>query len=459
MTMLTTAAILRLKPGKDRREIRDLGAIGHYLQIEPTGAKSFTMRFRRPDGRPAKLVLGPFDRSGKEPKEAPTIDMIGTPLTLAMSRALAAEVHRQRAAGRDVIADRAAAKNRRRAEIRDAAAHGFDVAVADYIAHAQSSADNGRPKEPKVKHWRTAARRLGLHYEPDGTGPTVIPGSLAERWAGRPVREIDVHAIREIVHEVRDRGVPGLDRHTRGRTEAMGRAMGANLSALFGWLRREGRVDANPCAAVDRPKPAPARDRVLTDAEIVMFWRACEALGEPLCQLLRLLLLTGARRTEVSNMMWSELSDDRATWTIPSSRTKNKRAHVVPLPPLAREILASIRPIANPAGYVFTRGTRPVGNWTDVKSRLDAAMGEPTPAPWVIHDLRRTFVTGLADLGIRPDVIELAVNHRSGLRGGIAGVYNKSELLPERRAALERWATHVEGLVSGRPGNVVTLRK
>jgi hypothetical protein len=76
-------------------------------------------------------------------------------------------------------------------------------------------------------------------------------------------------------------------------------------------------------------------------------------------------------------------------------------------------------------------------------------------APWRLHDLRRTFVTGLADLGIRPDVIELAVNHRSGLRGGIAGVYNKSELLPERRAALETWASHVEGLVAGRSAKVL----
>jgi hypothetical protein len=75
----------------------------------------------------------------------------------------------------------------------------------------------------------------------------------------------------------------------------------------------------------------------------------------------------------------------------------------------------------------------------------------------VIHDLRRVFVTGCAELGIRPDVIELAVNHISGVRGGIAGVYNRSELMPERRAALERWAVHVDGLVSGKAVNVVPM--
>jgi hypothetical protein len=78
-------------------------------------------------------------------------------------------------------------------------------------------------------------------------------------------------------------------------------------------------------------------------------------------------------------------------------------------------------------------------------------------APWRLHDLRRTFVTGLAELGIRPDVIELTVNHISGLRGGIAGVYNRSELLPDRRGALERWASHIEGIVSGKAADVITL--
>jgi hypothetical protein len=103
-----------------------------------------------------------------------------------------------------------------------------------------------------------------------------------------------------------------------------------------------------------------------------------------------------------------------------------------------------------------TTGTTPISGWSKTKGRLDAAM---KTAPWRLHDLRRTAVTGMAELGIRPDVIELAVNHISGSRGGIAGVYNRSELLDERRAALERWAKHVAGLVSGKPENVVTMRK
>ena len=118
-----------------------------------------------------------------------------------------------------------------------------------------------------------------------------------------------------------------------------------------------------------------------------------------------------------------------------------------------RALIASLTPVESAVGYVFTTNGRvPVSGWTRIKRRLDAAMRIP---PWRLHDVRRSFVTGLAELGIRPDVIELAVNHRSGMRGGIAGTYNRSELLPERRAALETWASHVEGLVAGRSAKVL----
>jgi integrase len=127
--------------------------------------------------------------------------------------------------------------------------------------------------------------------------------------------------------------------------------------------------------------------------------------------------------------------------------------HVVPLSPLVRELIASVP--GNGELVFTTDGRSPVSVGSKIKRRLDQVMNIP---PWRLHDLRRTFVTGLAELGIRPDVIELAVNHISGLRGGIAGVYNRSELLPERRAALERWATHVQELVGARPKNVVSLR-
>jgi integrase len=147
-------------------------------------------------------------------------------------------------------------------------------------------------------------------------------------------------------------------------------------------------------------------------------------------------------------------------------RTKNRRAHVVPLAPAAQAIVAAA-PRVEGCRFVFsTTGRTPVSGWSKVKRRLDAAMvvaaraergPDATVPPWRLHDLRRTAVTGMAELGIAPHVIEMAVNHVSGHRGGVAGVYNKSELLPERRAALERWAAHVAGLVEGKQANVADL--
>jgi integrase len=442
--VLTSAAVERYRPAGQRREIRDLGAQGLHLVVQTSGGKSWCLRFRRPDGSPAKLTLGPVDISGKE---MPADPVMGAPLTLAGARALAAEVHRQRKMGRDVIADHAAAKHRRRTEVEEGVANTFGALVPQFIdEHAR----------PKTRRWRDTARLLGLRY-PKGDGePEQVRGGLVQRWADRPVREIDAHDVWSVIDEARRLGMPGLERRNDRPADSRARAMLSALSKTFGWFAQHRKVEKNPCTGVHRPDAPKARDRVLTKAEIVAFWHACDkAVGEPFGQLLKLLLLTGSRLNEVAGMTRSELSEDGATWSLPGKRTKNGRPYVVPLPPLARDILATLKPITGTAGLMFTTtGQTPVSGWSKTKRRLDEEMKIP---PWRLHDLRRTFVTGLADLGVRPDVIELAVNHVSGLRAGIAGVYNRSELLPERRAALERWASHVAGLVSGKPANVVSL--
>jgi integrase len=444
---LTAAGILRYRPSKQRREIRDGAATGLYLILQESGQRSFALRFRKPNGKPAKLTLGPVDLSGVEPATAPSLDSLGAPLTLAGARQLAAELHRQRAMGRDVVADTKATKHQRRVAIRENAANTFAVAVVEFVEHHA---------RPKTRRWRTSARMLGLRYTSGGNGPTVIKGGLTERWGDRVIAGITSHDIWVVVEETRRSGVPGLERRTNGRTDPLGRVVLATLSSFFGWLQRNRRIERNPCENVHRPDAGPARDRTLTDNEIVAFWHACHEFAEPIDQLLKLLLLTGCRRTELAGMLWSEIADN--TWIIPGVRTKNRRSHVVPLPPLACNVLNTIKPIAGAAGFVFTTsGTKPIASWSKIKHRLDAIMGPA--APWRLHDLRRTFVTGLADLGIRPDVIELAVNHRSGMRAGIAGVYNRSELLPERKAALERWAAHIEGLVGGTSAKILALRQ
>ena len=387
------------------------------------------------------MVLGAVDLSGREVEGEP---QIGMPLTLSAARQVAAQVHRDRARGQDVVADHKVRKHRQRAESRDRGSNSFAAMASQYVEeHAR----------PKVRGWRELARNLGLDPD-DDLGP--IPGGLAERWADRDARSIDGHDVHAVVDEARRIGTPGIQARRDGASESRARALHAALSQLFGWGLRHRKVDANPCSGVWRPRPPAARDRVLTDAEIVRFWKAVDAVSGAFGAVLKLLLLTGQRLTEISELSWDELSEDGAEIRLPGARTKNHRAHVVPLSAVAREIIAGV-PRIDGCRFVFsTNGTTPISGWSKTKKRLDALMGI---APWRLHDLRRTFVTKLAESGVRLDVIELCVNHISGARAGVAGTYNRSEMMPERRAALERWATHVAGLVAERPANVSPIRR
>ena len=224
---------------------------------------------------------------------------------------------------------------------------------------------------------------------------------------------------------------------------------------FFRWCLKERRlVHTNPVLDVWKPSPALARERVLTDAEIIKFWKATDKIGEPFGAALKLLLLTGCRRGEVSGMQRDELSDD-GTWTIPGNRTKNHRQHVVPLPPLAMELIAAVPHIEG--GYVFTTtGRSAVSGWSKTKRQLDAHM--PGVPDWRLHDLRRTAASGMQRLGIRTEVIERCLNHVSGSFGGVTGTYQRDTLHQEVKTALERWCQHVAGLARGKTDKVVALR-
>ena len=140
--------------------------------------------------------------------------------------------------------------------------------------------------------------------------------------------------------------------------------------------------------------------------------------------------------------------------TIPANRSKNKKSFVIPLPPLARDILRSVQTSGD---FVFAKNGKPVAAWSRIKAELDAVL--KFSAPWVLHDLRRTFSTGLNRIGVAPEVVEACLNHVSGSKAGVAGVYNQYAYLPEKTAALERWADHVIGLVEGRAAKVVPMKR
>ena len=207
---------------------------------------------------------------------------------------------------------------------------------------------------------------------------------------------------------------------------------------------------------------------MLTPAEIVTFWKACDNIGGVFGALWKTLLLTGCRLREVSGMKHGELGDNNV-WEVPSSRSKNHLTFVVPLPPQALAVINSVPVIEGAAGFVFTtNGRTPISGFSKAKKALDAEMakiaGQPIK-PWRTHDLRRTVSTIMNELpddgglGIAPHIVEAVLNHVSGGRANVAGTYNRSKYLSEKRVALQRWADHVEGLVSGRKAKVVPLRK
>jgi integrase len=279
---------------------------------------------------------------------------------------------------------------------------------------------------------------------------------LALKWRGRKVSNITKCDI-----------IAQLDEQVARGIGANANRLRAALLLFFGWCLRRELVIANPCAGVDPPVAEQPRDRVLTDDELALFWRASaeDVLFGPMW---RILALTGQRRDEARGMSWAELDLEKGLWTIPAARTKNGREHVVPLSTLSVEILQAQPRIGGKRAIVFTTtGDSKLGGLSRAKTRLDARMlaigrqhnSRAKMTPWVIHDLRRTCASGMQKLGIALPVIEKILNHTSGSFAGIVGIYQRHEFLDEKRSALDAWARHIQALIDPVVGNVVPLRR
>jgi integrase len=224
-------------------------------------------------------------------------------------------------------------------------------------------------------------------------------------------------------------------------------------------------VRSNPFADLPLLTTSNKRDRVLNDQEATAIWRVAGEATHPFGTIVRLLMLTGQRREEVAGMMWAELSEDLATWTIPATRTKNGIPHFVPLSQPARELLHSLasdrledvrgthQPTKLALVFPGERNT-PFSGWSKAKSALDAASGV---SGWWLHDLRRTLATGLQRLGVRLEVTEAVLNHLSGSRAGVVGIYQRHDWAEEKRSALDAWSAHLLAASEGKP--VLPLRR
>lgn len=214
----------------------------------------------------------------------------------------------------------------------------------------------------------------------------------------------------------------------------------AAISRLFSWAMEEGLAEDNPSVGTAK-RLETSRDRVLKAAELKAIWLATSGPGD-YNAIVRLLLLTGQRREEVAAMGWSELDLGNALWSIVPERTKNKRPHDVPLSFPALAILGQ-RPRRDGRDFIFGDRKGPFSGWSKSKDRLDQRSGV---VGWRLHDLRRTMVTGLAELGTQPHVIEAMINHIGGHKTGVAGVYNRATYNDEKRKAMQIWGDHVIAL-------------
>jgi integrase len=397
--MLTARTVETLKPGIERREIADRYLPGLYLIIQPSGAKSWAVRYRH-QGRPRKHTIGGY----------PVFD-------LAKARAAAGAALRAVAEGRDPGREKASARTQRGADT-------IESIAAQFIErHYQRAGKHRAAAETR--------QRLELH---------VLP-----RWRGRLATDISRRDVLELLDAVVD----------SGRPIAANRVL-ASVRKMFGWCVARDILPASPCTGVGAPSAERPRDRVLTDPELRNVWLAADKMGGPFGALVKLLALTGQRRDEVARMQWSEINLQTCLWSLPADRTKNNRAHEIPLSAAAVSTIMALPRIGDK--FALTNdGAAPASNYAANKRRLDALLPADM-ADWVLHDLRRSVASGMARLGINLPVIERVLNHSSGSFGGIVGVYQRHDFADEKRRALEAWESFVVDLVSDHPRqNVVRL--
>jgi integrase len=328
------------------------------------------------------------------------------------------------------------------------------------LAQATLGADpQGERAAKRAQAERTFAKVAGVYLA--GKKGELRPGSYRNAklyLTGPYFRPLHAMGIGEITHPDIAARLSAIARTHSTHTAASARRA---ISALFTWSMEEGWCATNPVVGTRKPAEAPARERVLSDRELVAIWNACEA--DDFGCIVRLLILLPCRRQEIGGMRQPEFDDfDTGVWTLPGARSKNHRPLTLTLPPAAMEIIRTASRLRfqsrDGRDHLFgIRGGRGYSAWDHAKAALDRRLNGAV-APWRLHDVRRTVATRMADIGVEPHVIEACLNHYSGHRAGIAGVYNRSPYERAVKAALLRWSEHVLALVEGRDrGSVVPL--
>ncbi len=390
---------------------------GFGLRVTEKGAKTFILQYQTGGraGRRTRMVLGTYGE-----------------VTPAAARRMAEVARAKVRLGQDPAAERKAVAATRVAEAgaaeraRVADAFTFGALIGQWAATGLAD--------------RSPAHRI--------EAPRALRTGFAS-LLGCPAHLVGSGAVQQLID-----GMAMSRPVVASRTRDYGRA-------AFNWAIGRRLVAANPFTSVKLDRRELSRDRVLSDAELREAWCAAAIAPYPFGPLIRLLILTLQRRGEVAGMRWAELTPDLSVWTIPGTRSKNRKAHIVHMAEPARAILRGV-PRADGQRLVFTTNNlTPVSGFSKAHGDLKAAIAKQRPAVpkgrtppaapyWHWHDFRRTGVTGLARLGYAVHVADRLLNHVQGSIKGVMAVYQRHEFLKEREAALRAWAEHVLTVADGR---------
>jgi integrase len=305
------------------------------------------------------------------------------------------------------------------------------------------------PAAAKAESQARAAETFGAAIQPflQWQRTRVRPSTL------RPIERhlvINLAALHSLPINQMDRRAIAAQLARMHRSPVQANRTRSTLATFLNWAMREGLIDSNPALATNK-YPERSRDRVLSNAELRAVWLALPE--SDFGDIVKILALTGQRASEIADLQWDEINFDKGVIELPPHRVKNGRRHTVPMSSAVRTILEQ----RDQSGkFVFGRsGSRGFSGWSWCKEHLYEVLGF---SDFTIHDLRRSAATGMAEIGIQPHIIEAVLNHISGHKGGIAGVYNKAAYEAEKVTALNRWASHVAAIVEGRDSNVTPLR-
>jgi integrase len=290
---------------------------------------------------------------------------------------------------------------------------------------------------------------------------------------GRSLGEVERHLTRNLkplnayrIDKVTQAAVADeLSRLNKDAGRVQSNRTRASLVAFLNWCAGRGKVTTN-VAAFTQPNKEANRIRVLKETELRTLWLKLDEMGDDYAAIVRLLMLTGARAAEIGGLRWSEVHLAAGTVSnvdlpvgyleIPGNRTKNGRTFIIPLTEAMKAILQTRK--RNRRACVFGIGASENGfsGWSKAKAALDELVKLDD---YVIHDIRRSCATHMARIGIQPHIIEACLNHVSGAKGGIAGIYNQYAYLAEKTAALQDWSEETSAIIEQRASNIAAMRK